>query len=153
MRLAVLWILFWALCWSLLAAAQETKIERSQLPPVVERTVANLAKTAIVRGFSQEVDHGVTYYEVEMVVAGHHKDFLMDTKGKVVEVEEDVALGSLPVSVQDALQAMARDGKVQTVESITKNGKLAAYEAQIFRNGRRSEVKVSPEGEPLNHEQ
>jgi ATP-dependent protease HslVU (ClpYQ) peptidase subunit len=142
-----------ALYWSLLAAAQETKIERSQLPPPVESAVASLAKTATARGFSREIEHGVTYYEAEMMVAGHHRDYLMDGEGNVVEVEEDVVLESVPVSIQDALQAMARDGKVQSVESITKNGKLAAYEAQIVRNGRQSKVKMSPEGEPLNQEQ
>ena len=56
------------------------------------------------------------------------------------------------MAVQDALQAMTREGSVQAVESITRNGKLVAYEARVVNQGKSSEVKVSPEGEPLNHE-
>ena len=136
-----------------LATAQEKKIKRTQLPPNVERAVAALAETATIRGFSQEIEHGVTYYEAELTVADHHKDVLMDTNGNVVEVEEEVALASLPPSVQDGLQARARGGKVENVESIIKHGKLAAYEAHLIKNGKRSEVQVGPEGEPLNHEE
>jgi hypothetical protein len=114
--------------------------------------VAALAENATVR-FSQELDHGVPYCEVELTVAGHHKDCLMDTRGNVVEVEEVVALDSVPVSVRDGLQARASEGKVRTVESISKHGKLVAYEAHVVKDGKRSEIQVGPEGEPLNHEE
>jgi hypothetical protein len=86
-------------------------------------------------------------------VTGHHKDFLMDSAGNVVEIEEQVALDSLPASVQDGLQAMARRGKMLDVESITKHGKLVAYEAQVVKNGKRTEARVGPEGNPLNNQE
>jgi hypothetical protein len=124
------------------AIGQEKKIQRSQLPPEVEQTVKTLSKTATIRGFSQEIGRGATYYEVELTVSNHRKDCLMDIKGNVVEVEEEVALASLPPSVQDGLEAMARGGKVQEVESITKQGKLVAYEADVRRDGKRWEVQV-----------
>ena len=150
MRFSAAWILLGVLSLSSFAPAQEKKIERSRLPPLVEKTVAALAENATIRGFSQEIEHGVTYYEAALTVSGHHKDYLLDTRGNVVEVEEEVALDSLPASVQDSLQAMAREGRVQNVESITKHGKLVGYEARIVKNGRRSEVQVGPEGNPLN---
>lgn len=152
MRLLASWIFISGLCWSLSSPSQETGIKRSELPPPVERTVAGLTRNATVRGFSQEIGHGKTFYEAEMIVGGHHKDYLIDAQGNVVEVEEDVRLDSVPVAVQDALQAMTREGSVQAVESITRNGKLVAYEARVVNKGKRSEVMVSPEGEPLNHE-
>jgi hypothetical protein len=105
---------------------------------MVEKTVEGLAKNATVRGFSQEIEHGITYYEAELIVAGHHKDFLMDSAGNAVEIEDQVALDSLPASVQDGLQAMAREGKLLGVESITKQGSLVAYEAQVLKNGKRT---------------
>jgi hypothetical protein len=111
-----------------------------------------MAKNATVRGFSREMEHGVTYYEAKLTVAGHHKDLIMDTIGNVVEVEDEVSMDSLPPSVQDGLQAVAREAKVQSVESITKRGKLVFYEAHILKDGRRSEVQVGPDGEPLNRE-
>ena len=138
---------------SSLAIAQEKKIKRAQLPPDVEETVATLAKTATIRGFSQKIEHGATYYEVELMVANHRKGCLMDAEGNVVEVEEEVALASLPPSVQDGMEAMARHGKVQGVESITKQGKLVAYEADVVKDGKHWEVQVGPEGNPLKHEE
>jgi hypothetical protein len=74
-----------------------------------------------------------------------------DAKGDVVEIEEQIALDSLPVAVKDGLQAKAGKGKVTRVESLVKQGKLVAYKAQITANGKGYEVQVSPEGRPLDH--
>ena len=140
-----------ALVLCLSAAAQEKKIQRSALPPAVEKTVQ--AQTATIRGFSQEKEHGQTFYEAEMTVGGHSKDILMDATGAIVEVEEQVALDALPTSVKAALQAKAGKGTITKVESISKHDKLVAYEAQITTNGKRSEAQVGPDGAPLAHEE
>ena len=152
-RFYAAWISLGVLTLCLFVSAQEKKITRSRLPPMVEKTVEGLAKNATVRGFSQEIEHGVIYYEAALIVANHHKDFLMDSAGNVVEIEEQVALDSLPASVQDGLQAMAREGKLLSIESITKRGKLVAYEAQVLKNGKRIEAQVGPEGDPLNNQE
>jgi hypothetical protein len=77
----------------------------------------------------------------------------MDANGVVVEVEEQVALDSLPTAVRDGLQAKAVKGKLIKVESITKHDKLVAYEAKVVTDGRKSEVQVGPDGKPLDHEE
>jgi len=135
------------------AVAQERKIERSQLPAAVERAVAAQSQTATIRGFSQETEHGQTFYEVEMTVSGHGKDVLMDPTGAVVEVEEEVAWDALPAAVQAGVKGKAGGGKIGKVESITKQGKLVAYEAHVTTNGKRSEIQVGPDGRPLAHEE
>ena len=133
--------------------AQEKKIKRSDLPAAVEKTVAAQSRGAVVRGFSQENENGQTYYEVELTVNGHGKDVTMDQAGAIVEVEEEVALDSLPPAVKDGLQAKAGKGKVVQVESITKHGKLVAYEAGVATGGKKSEVQVGPDGRPLDHQE
>jgi hypothetical protein len=133
--------------------AQENKIKRSDLPAAVEKTVATQSQGASVRGFSREDENGQTFYEAELLVSGHSKDVLMDADGAVVEVEEQVEVGSLPVAVKQGLQAKAGKGKLVKVESITKHGKLVAYEAQVMTGGKRSEVQVGPDGKPLGHEE
>jgi len=129
--------------------AQEKKIKREELPPPVEKTVAAQAKGATVRGFSKEAEKGKIYYEAELTVNGHGKDVLMDEKGIIVEVEEEVSLDSLPATVQEGLRKAAGAGKIGKVESLTKNGKLVAYEAVVKSGEKRSEVQVSPEGKKL----
>jgi len=135
------------------ASGQERKIQRSELPPAVERAVAAESQGAEIRGFSVETEHGQTHYEAEMTINGHSKDVLMDSTGAVVEVEEQVALDALPPAVHSGLTARARGGKIGKVESLTKHGRLVAYEAVVTTNGKRSEIQVGPEGEVLPHEE
>ena len=136
-----------------LGAAQEKRIKRADLPPAVEKTVAAESAGATIKGFSSEKENGQTLYEAELVVNGHSKDLLMDASGIVVEVEEEVAMASLPAEVQTGLQAKAGKGKIVNVEALSKKGKLVAYEAHVVTNGKKSEVQVRPEGKPLDHEE
>lgn len=131
------------------AAAQEKKISRAQLPPAVAKTVAAESEGATIKSFASEREHGQQFYEVSLNVNGHNKDILMDANGRVVEVEEEVALDSLPANVQDALKKLARGGTIIVVESLTKQGRLVAYEAHVKHGRTRSEIQVGPSGEKL----
>ena len=135
------------------AFTQEKKVKRSDLPPAVEKAVAAQSQGATIRGFSEEKENGQTFYEAELIVDGHSKDILMDANGAVVEVEEQVALDSLPAAVKEGLQSKGAKGKVVKVESLTKHDKLVAYEAQVMTGGKKSEVQVGPDGKPLDHEE
>ena len=135
------------------ASAREKKIKRSDLPPAVEKTVAAQSVGATIRGFSTQKEKGQTFYEAEMTVDGHSKDVLIAADGAVVEIEEQVALDSLSAEVKAGLQAKAGKGKILKVESLTKKGKIVAYEAQVDSNGKKYEVQVGPDGRPLDHEE
>jgi uncharacterized membrane protein YkoI len=130
-------------------AAQDKEIKREQLPPAVEKTVATESAGATIKGFAREREHGEQFYEVSLNVNGHNKDILIDRNGNVVEVEEEVAFDSLPSTVQEALKKRAGAGTVTAVESLTKNGRLVAYEAHVKHGIRRSEIQVGPNGEKL----
>ena len=135
------------------AQAQEKKIKREDLPPAVEKTVAAQSHGAAIKGFSSEVDEGKTLYEVELTMNGHGKDISMDKEGKIVEVEEEVAMDSLPPEVKAGLTKAAGGGTITKVESLTKGGKLVAYEADVKNGSKRSEVQVGPNGNKLAHEE
>jgi len=135
------------------SSAQEKKIKRSELPPAVEKTVAAQSAGATIKGFSTEKENGQTLYEAEMTVNGHSKDISMTADGSIVEIEEQVAFDSLPADVKAGLLAKAGKGKILKVESLTKKGKLVAYEAKVDTNGKKSEVQVGPDGKPLDHEE
>jgi hypothetical protein len=135
------------------ALAQENKIKRSDLPAAVEKTVVVQSKGATIRGFAVEKENGQTTYEAEMLVNGHSKDVLMDANGAVIEIEEQVDLQAVSAEVRAGLQAKAGKGTITKVESITKKGKLVAYEAKVVTDGKKSEVQVGPDGKPLDHEE
>jgi hypothetical protein len=135
------------------ALAQETekKITRAQLPPEVEKTVAAESEGATIKGFASETENGQQFYEASLVVNGHTRDILMDPRGNIVEVEEQVTMDSLPTAVQAALKKMAGSGTITVIESLTKNGQLVAYEAHVKRGKKRLEIQVGPNGERLKH--
>jgi uncharacterized membrane protein YkoI len=131
------------------AQSQEKKVTREQLPPAVEKTVAKQSEGATIKGFAIESEHGQKFYEASLIVNGHSKDILIDKNGNVVEIEEQVSMDSLPASVQDGLKKAAGSGTIEIIESLTKNGQLVAYEAQVKHGKKRSEIQVGPNGEKL----
>jgi multidrug efflux pump subunit AcrA (membrane-fusion protein) len=131
--------------------AQEKKLKREELPPAVEKTVAEQSRGAAIRGFSTELEDGKRLYEIELVVSGHGKDISMDEHGNIVEVEEEVSIASLPSSVKDGFTKAAGSGTLGKVESITKNGKLVAYEAVVKTGTKSSEIQVGPDGKKPTH--
>ncbi|HEV2020900.1 MAG TPA: PepSY-like domain-containing protein [Terriglobales bacterium] len=133
--------------------AQEKKIKREDLPPAVEKTVAEQSKGATIKGFAKEVEKGKTYYEVELTVSGHGKDISMDKNGKIVEVEEEVSLDSLSPAIKEGLVKAAGAGKLDKVESLTKDGRLVAYEAVVKTGTKRSEIQIGPDGKKLAHQE
>ncbi len=92
------------------AQDQEKKIKRSDLPAAVEKTVVAESAGATIKGFSQEKENGQIFYEAEMTVNGHTKDVLIDANGAVVEVEEEVAVDTLPGS-QNRASDQGRQGQ------------------------------------------
>ena len=140
-----------ALLFAMGASAQEKKIKKSDMPAAAQKAADEQSKGATVKGYSTEVEGGKTLYEVELTVNGHSKDVSMSPEGVVVEVEEEVALDSLPAEVRDGLKKKAGAGKITKVESLTKQGKLVAYEAHVNTNGKKSEVQVGPDGKALAH--
>jgi uncharacterized membrane protein YkoI len=135
------------------AFAQEKKITKSELPPTVQKAADEQSKGATVRGYSREMEHGKSSYEVQLSSNGHSKDVSMDADGNVTEIEEQVTMEQLPAEVRQGLQAKVGKGTIKKIESLTKHGAVVAYEAQVVTDGKRSEVQVGPDGKPLDHEE
>jgi hypothetical protein len=133
-----------------LAQSSERPVKMQDLPSAVQTTVREQSRGATVRGLSQEVENGQTFYEVELRIKGRKRDVLIDAGGKVVEVEEQVMLTELPPAARAGIIKRAGKGKILIVESITRNNILVGYEAHIKTAGRISEIIVDPEGKPIN---
>lgn len=135
------------------ANAVEKKIERSALPPAVEKTLAANLNGATIKGFTTERENGVQVYEAETMLNGHSRDMEIQADGTLNEIEEEVSFDTLPADVQAALTARARGSKITKVESLTKHGKLVAYEAATLNGSHRGEIQVGPNGQRLAHEE
>jgi hypothetical protein len=129
--------------------AQERKLQRNDLPPAVRTAVDRESVGATVKGLSTEKDNGVRVYEAELMIDGRSKDLVIDALGNVLEVEEEVPMDSLPDSVRNALTNAAGEGTIGKVETLTKKGKLVAYETVVTTGKRHREIQVGPNGEKL----
>jgi hypothetical protein len=126
----------------------EKKVKMEDLPAAVQKTVKEQSQGGTIRGLSMEVEKGKTIYEAELTVNGHKKDISMDASGVVVEVEEEVALDSIPAAAKTAIQKGAGTGKILLVESVTHGSTLVAFEAQVMKGAKKSEIRVKPDGTP-----
>ena len=91
---------------SVLAQDSERRVKMKDLPQAVQQTVREQSRGATIKGFSKEIEHGQTFYEVEMKVNGHGEDILIDPNGAVVEIEEEVALASLAPDVRVTIEQL-----------------------------------------------
>ena len=135
------------------AASAEKKIDRSALPPAVQKTAESQSQGSTVKGYSIDHENGQTEYEVEMMSNGHSKDVSIAKDGTLLEVEEQVAFDALSSEVQSSLTAKAAGAKITKVESLTKKDKLVAYEAATLKGSKKGEIQVGPNGEKLSHEE
>ena len=132
----------------LFAADKETKVKMQDLPAAVQAAVKEQSKGATLRGLTKEVENGKTLYEAELRVDGHGKDVTFDADGKIVSVEEEVALESIPAAAREAIQKAVGKGKLLMLELVTEGGSVF-YEAHIRSGGKTSEVKVDASGKTV----
>jgi len=129
-----------------IAGAAEKKVAMKDLPAAVQQTVQDQAKGAEIKGLSQETEKGKTSYEVETMVNGKHRDFVVDAKGAVTEIEEETAIDSIPAAAKAAIEKKAAGGKIGRVETMTR-GNATFYEAAYTnKDGKKREVLVKPGG-------
>jgi len=108
------------------------------------------AAGATVRGYSKEAEEGKTFYGVELRINGKTRDVTFDPEGKLISVEQEVEMGSVPAPVQDALKKAAGKRRITLVEKIEKLG-ATYYEAHVKKGlFGEDEVKVDAAGKPVS---
>ena len=133
-----------------LLVAQDKKVTHDQLPAAVQRAADAETQGSTVKGYATEVENGKRSYEAETIKDGHSRDVSFNPDGSLAEVEEEVAIDSLPAKVQQSLKSKAGAARIAKVESLTKHGKLVAYEATVDGG---KEIQVGPAGQRLMHEE
>ena len=133
---------------TLALSAAEKKVQMKDLPPAVQKAVQLQSAGATIKGFAKETENGATTYEAEMIVNGHGKDVSFDPSGRVVAVEEEVALDSVPAQVKAGIEKATEGGRIKKVEKVTEGG-TTSYEAAYSKGGKNHEVAVKPDGSPV----
>lgn len=127
-------------------AAADTKMAFSDLPPAVQKAARSQIQAAQVLRASSEKEDGQTTYEVETKVDGKSRDFSFNAAGKLLEVEQEVDVNSIPAAAKASLLKRVGSGTIQKVESVTA-GKSVSYEATVTTNsGQHTEIAVNADG-------
>lgn len=124
---------------------------QADLPAAVQDTVTAQAQGATIHGISKENEDGRLVYELELVMPdGHRKDLDIGPDGNVLGIEEEMALEAVPETARSAIQTRAGGRTIRRVEAVSKgDGTLRGYEVGIDDAGKRSELAVGPDGQPL----
>ena len=127
-------------------AAEKLKLE--DLPGPVQQTVKEQTKNATLAGLAKEKEDGKTVYEVETKVNGKSRDLMVATDGKIISVEEETPIESIPAPAREAILKKAAGNKIKMVETVTK-GSQVSYEAAVMgKNGKTKEFGVNADGTP-----
>ena len=144
-QIALTTMLAFGMAGVLVTAGADQKLQMKDLPAAVQKGVTANLKGGTLKGLSKEVEGGKTMYEVETTLDGRARDFLLDTTGNLVEVEDEMAADAVPAAVKAALET---HGKIVKVESVTK-GNVVTYEGTVEKNGKKSEVAVDGNGKKV----
>jgi hypothetical protein len=132
------------------AVAQETKgksLQLKDLPAAVQKTVQDNLKGGEIKNIGKEKEEGIEQYEVESVLNGKSRDFNVDAKGNLLLVEVATTIDAIPSAAKASILKKVADGKLAVVETFTKTGQPAMYEASYAdKKGKKHEVLVKADG-------
>jgi hypothetical protein len=122
-------------------------LKLTDLPAAVQKTVNETLKGGAIKSIGKEVEKGVTQFEVETTLNGKHRDFNVDAKGKLLVVEEEIDLASVPAAAKAAIEKKVAGGKLGMVESVDKGDGAILYEAAYTtKAGKKGSILVKADG-------
>jgi uncharacterized membrane protein YkoI len=128
------------------AAFAEKKLALKDLPPAVQKTIESEQKGGEIKSISKETEKGVRQYEVETLLNGKHRDFEVDAQGKLLVVEEETDIATIPAAAKAAIEKKAAGGKIGVVELFMRGGETLYEAAYTTKSGKKREVLVKADG-------
>jgi hypothetical protein len=114
-----------------MARAEEEKVALDKLPAAVVKAIkAKYPKAEMVSAEAGDED-GKKQFEVEIKNGGHDLEVTLSPEGKILAVERVIEAKDLPKVVEDALEAKYPKAKIEKVEEVSKDDKVASYEITI----------------------
>ena len=101
-------------------------------------------------GYTSEKVDGAMVYTMDLVASGLTRGIVMDSQGNVLSTQQEVAWSELPADIQKNFTNVSSKGKLGAVSTVSKNGKIVAYEAVLVVKGERNHVRVKPNAADLS---
>jgi uncharacterized membrane protein YkoI len=127
-------------------AATAAGLQLKNLPAPVQKTVQESLKGGEIKNISKETEKGVTQYEIETMLNGKHRDFNVDAKGKLLVIEEETDIATIPAPARAAIEKKSAGGKIGMVELFMRGGETLYEAAYTSKGGKKHEVLVKADG-------
>ena len=122
-------------------------------PAAVGAAIAKAFPKSTVAGCKLEREHGHDQYEVRVTKAGGAKaEVDVTPDGKIVQVEEKIALADVPAAVTKAFAAKYPKAKIDGAEKQTSSANEVSYELAFAAADGRHEVTFTADGKLVEEE-
>lgn len=121
----------------------ERDLNETEVPKAALDALRALAGGAKIEEFEEETSNGVVVYEAEWKTQTGEREATVTANGDLVELEEEVAAGSVPNAVTAAAQLAGGNGVTVEYEKKT----YILYEAEFRKDGKSREMYISPTGQ------
>ena len=136
--------------------ADEEKVPLADVPKAVLDAVKAKFPGAELTGAEKETEDGKTVFEIALKDKGCGVDVSVTPKGKIVEIERELAPADLPKPVAAAVEAKYPKATVKKAEETVEfegNEEEKSYEVVVVTAAKKTlELKVSPAGKILEEE-
>ncbi|RIK67978.1 MAG: hypothetical protein DCC66_11045 [Planctomycetota bacterium] len=127
---------------------KEQEVQASDLPKAALEALKKLAAGAVITKFEMEIENGVTLYEGSWKGPHGEVEAEVTAQGDLVEMEEHISPEVLPKAVLEAVRKTAGSDAKLHAEKLT----TIHYEVKFTKNGKRHEVKYTPDGRAEGNE-
>lgn len=116
----------------------------AKLPAPVVAAFRTSYPNATIKNVAKETENGRTVWEVESVDNNLTRDIVYNPDGTIVDMEEEVAIASLPAAVTDAVKAKHSKATITKAEKTTA-GQKTWFELTL-KGAAVTSIEMTPEG-------
>lgn len=127
------------------AEEKEETVSWSQVPAAARQTIKAHAPETAIKKIEKDTEAGKVSYEFQIIQDGKKSEITVAADGKLLTVEDEVALADVPAAVRQTIQAQATGGKLGTLEKVTEDGETT-FEAKVEKDGKKLEITMAPDG-------
>jgi Putative beta-lactamase-inhibitor-like, PepSY-like len=128
--------------------AQEKKMSCNALPPAVRAAFEKAFAKATINDCVRDVEKGKTTFEITSTEGETRRHVRFHPDGKVMEVEEPVAIGSVPEPAKQAVSKKYPKGEITLVEKVTRDDQVL-YEFRVKQGKKSLQIAFDSDGKEV----
>ena len=131
---------------------KEDAVSMDKVPQKVKDTLKQYAAESDVKKVEKGDADGTKVFEFDIEQGTRKFEVAITPKGMFNGTEEDMDLSAMPAAAQKALNDAANGGKISGGEKAVDKNNKTTYEADIEKDGKKSEVAVDADGKTVSTE-